>query len=204
MNEPQELRSIDELFKNTFNNLPDTPAENGWDTPSNKVWRHVRDNLQAPRSGWSWQSLLILSGFAVAVVLGLYLAFAPATTSEAVKTPASPAPAAQVETETTPALVSVPEVPVQQHIARPAPQKPRTVAKPTPPATPIESVAVSQTSTPVSLDKHQPHSLSAAPLPGTRSIQSPNTTEELKVQHQRELELLWKTPLKMLPVPREK
>lgn len=223
MTEPQELRSIDELFRNTFNNLPETPAENGWDVPSDKVWQHVRNNIQAPRFGWNWQSLLIFSGFAVVVVLGLYLAFSSSrpdapgsavSSAPVVAAPVMPAPTTIAES-TTPHVVAVPQKMVAHptsnrsaagHIqAAPQPVQAEFVKAPEKPETPaVVKPPVQQQNTTTDAEVAQPRTTMAAPLPGTHQTKSPNTTEELKAEHQKQLEMLWKTPLEMLPVPRRK
>jgi hypothetical protein len=205
MTEPQELRSIDELFRNTFNNLPDTPAENGWDLPSDQVWQHVRENIKAPRSGWSLKSKLLLAGFAVTVAIGLYFAFAtPQKVEEkqaeavvnVVKTPEAATEAAPVAApEVTPEGAAV-VVPVHKTARAVAPKKVKN--------TPAKNVAIApvQTAdTPAKVERDAPRMRGAVPLPGTPNV-IPNTTEELKAERARQLEKRWKTPLKLLPMRR--
>jgi hypothetical protein len=45
MTDPKELNSIDKLFRDTFSSLPDTPAPDGWDTPSEQVWMRIRREI---------------------------------------------------------------------------------------------------------------------------------------------------------------
>jgi hypothetical protein len=203
MTEPQELRSIDELFKNTFENLPDTPAESGWDTPSERVWDHVRHNIQAPRSGWSLQSLMILTGFAVVLAVGLYFAFTsteqintnPAdAAAPAVAAPVIAAPVAEVPAAVpAPVTVPTPEVVGQQKTNK---RQLKTVAK----TSPVEKMPAPVKPLP---EAREPlRSNGASPLPGSNEIKIPNTTEALKIERAKELEKLWRTPLDFLPVPR--
>jgi hypothetical protein len=198
MTEPQELRSIDELFKNTFNNLPDTPAESGWDTPSEMVWQHVRERVKPPRTGWSLSSMLLLAGFAVILAVGLYFAYSnPAKVQEKQVVPetstiASPVDPviSQPETSATLPAPNIVEAPKQQQLL------PRAT-KVTPTSPTLEQDAAAP------MTRVQPRSNGAAPLPGTTITEMPNTTEAIKAEHARQLALRWKTPLQLLPVPRK-
>lgn len=201
MKEPQELRSVDELFRNTFNNLPDTPADSGWDTPSEQVWKHVQEHIQTPRAGWSLQSTLILAGFAVLLVVGLYFTFStpakvqektvePTVTPITTPTPAPIAAPEMVEPATSTAATEPQQV-SELGIRRAVPER----KQPSPAADLPEKVNSSPES---------PRTSGAAPLPGSKSGPIRNTREELKAEHARQVELCWKTPLKLLPVPRNK
>jgi len=208
MTEPQELRSIDELFKSTFNNLPETPASSGWDTPSERVWDHVRDNIQAPRSGWSLQSLMILAGFAILVAVGLYFAFSGAekagtdpveTATPAITAPVAPvveAPVVAPASLPEPAVASIPAAPKAQRTYTPRTVKP-ALGNTAPKRLPVEEL-------PIVTNREMPHSNGAAPLPGSNEVKIPNTTEALKIEHVKQLEILWRTPLDFLPVPNTK
>lgn len=72
MTEKQAPSPIDELFRKTFENLPDAPDASGWDTPSEKVWKNVQANIQKPRSGWGVQSIIALGALALILAAGLY------------------------------------------------------------------------------------------------------------------------------------
>lgn len=199
MTEPKELRSIDELFRNTFNNLPDTPADNGWDTPSEQVWAHVQKHAQPPANGWNMQTLIILAGFAVTLVVGLYFAFSapnkaeehpvqPVSSPVVVETTAvAPALAAPMQTERsmTPAVVAVPKVsrPATRPVAQPKAVEPQMVQPANQEIKPIRPAG-------------------AAPLPGSNTTIAPNTTEARKAAQAKKLEELWRTPLPLLPVPK--
>lgn len=222
MTEPQELRSIDELFRNTFNNLPETPADSGWDTPSERVWQHVRENIPAPRTGWSLQSLMLLAGFAVTLAVGLYFAFtpkasAPETTVAPIAVPSvapatTTAPVVTVPESASPATtVAAPEkaekvivTPVLRHISAPEAKTP-VVAPLDQPATVLPAVVPEQQPAivppPVPEQREPIRSSGAAPLPGSKQVALPNTTEQLKAEHARAMELRWKTPLPVLPLP---
>lgn len=48
MPESQDFHPIDELFHKTFDQLPETPAANQWDKPSDRVWDHVQKQITRP------------------------------------------------------------------------------------------------------------------------------------------------------------
>jgi hypothetical protein len=127
MTDPIEFQSIDELFRRTFDGLPETPAPNGWDQPSNQVWEQVKTRIKPPRSGWSTQTIVLVSAFAVILALGLFLLFrkpvaqpvatlkpaAPemhATQPVAADTPAAPEVVKAPEVKTAPVVVKKPAV----------------------------------------------------------------------------------------------
>ncbi|MBL7827416.1 MAG: hypothetical protein JNJ57_12335 [Saprospiraceae bacterium] len=209
MNEPQELRSIDELFRNTFNNLPDAPADNGWDTPSDRVWQHVQTQIKPPTSGWSLNTILVLAGFAVVLVIGLFFATSSGP-SEKTATQAAPVVSTPVEAIKPVENVLSPAVADQNNQA--LHQKP---ANKLTQRSSFGAPKVSTTAPSAQINRQMPEAekpemvqkarqLGAAPLPGSNTPESPNTTEALKAQHARQLEMLWNTPLELLPVPRNK
>ncbi|MEZ4891702.1 MAG: hypothetical protein R2778_01660 [Saprospiraceae bacterium] len=197
MTEPQELRSIDELFRNTFNNLPDTPADSGWDTPSDRVWQHVNEHMPVSKTGWGLKSILLFAGFAAIIALGLYLTL---STNE------EPVPATNnIELEKTTsvadqAVVEVPPVSESETPEIAVPQK-KAAAKV---KTSSQKVKEHNKSVEDEVAYSRTKTSGAAPLPGTSSVKPPNTTEELKLERARQLEELWKTPLEPLPVPSSK
>jgi outer membrane biosynthesis protein TonB len=159
MTEPQhDFNSLDELFRKTFQNLPDAPAPNGWDTPSGKVWQHVQQNMPRPASRWTVKSIGLLSAFAVVLAVGLYMLSQPkpaAPVHVPQPTPTVVPPAANPE----PATVAQPDI---QPSAKPEPQKTSKpkAGKPQNPAT--DPVNSTQQATP-------PKPGSAKPLPGSNS-----------------------------------
>ncbi len=86
----QEFNSIDELFRKSFNDLPATPANNGWDTPSDRVWQNINAHVQPATGGWSagtkWLAAVSISAL---VLVGAYWAFN--RTEPAATLPATPA-----------------------------------------------------------------------------------------------------------------
>lgn len=216
MTDSKDYRSIDELFKRTFDELPDAPSAGGWDVPSGKVWEHVQDRIQTPHSGWSAQTLALVSAFAVVLMIGLYFFVASgsdnqenkaATTNEAANS------SANVSTNTTAAPIApaiAPEVPAVTHTETVAVEKavPRAAKTPKAPketepfnskmqvsksvASPEKSgrnEAVNHVDTPA-------RPSGALPLPGTKPV-SPNSTV---AKHRAS----WQKPLNYLPVSRSK
>jgi hypothetical protein len=201
MTEPKELRSIDELFRNAFNNLPDTPASSAWDAPSDHVWQHIRENISAPRVGWNMPSPSLLAGFAVAVAVGFYIAFSnPGKVENKAAMPPSlpmtavdkqpPVEAKQAsKSQSADALLShtVPAATFRKKISK--------VANNT------AVVTVDVPSKVLNTETTATQTAGALPLPGTKSAALPNTTEELKAARARQLALIWSTPVQILPVP---
>jgi hypothetical protein len=163
----QEYQSLDELFRKTFDKLPDSPAPSGWDAPSERVWRHVERNIQPPKSGWTLQAIGLVSAFAVTLAVGLYLYMArPAAQQDAIPT-ALPAAETPAVSEPSPAatLPAPAATPAAKQPAKPQPEKPKQSA-PAAPNSAEENAA----------DAKRPSSPTAAPLPGTKPA-SPNSTE---------------------------
>jgi hypothetical protein len=186
MTEPQEFDSIDALFRQKFKDLPESSASNGWDTPSDRVWEHVRTHMPKPRTGWSWRNWTLVGAVAVSIALGLYWfsissvqqqpvpVVAPAATSPA----QTPAPAAPVLPET-----DKPELPAAQSsksVAAPKRQN-KVSANPTRPSDTLQ------------VPRATP---SAAKQPAF-----PNNAARRRAEGQQKL---WETPLELLPLVIEK
>jgi hypothetical protein len=162
MTEQQAQNPIDDFFRNTFENLPDTPAESGWDTPSDRVWQHVQANIQTPKKGWGIQMYVLLAAFAVVAVAGLYWMFAAPVEKPAVP----PSPVEQpVQVSETPA-----EKVENQPTAAPNSSTGTTIKEKSKP-TPRNSTEEKQV---------MPSGNAAQPLPGSKTTLPPNTTEAQK------------------------
>jgi len=183
MTEPQDFNSLDELFRKTFDNLPETPAPSGWDRPSDRVWQHVQATVKPPRSGWSTKAITLVSALAVTVAIGLYLfvirPVQPAETTTPAEQAVMTAPTVETPVETVAAMPAPEQALVQKQTTAPAIQ-PQQKQKLSAPNTRETEPAASQRPT------------GSIPLPGSKSA-PPNTTVEY-------MELLWKTPLEPLPV----
>lgn len=134
MAEQKDFNSLDELFRNTFDQLPESPDSNGWDTPSEQVWQHVQTRIKPPRQGWSSAQIMLVAAGAIAIMVGLYLALVqpqPAQIEEKSSGIATEqtyqAPVAQPE-------AAAVESPAQQHTSAQQP-----IPKRTPPAASTES-----------------------------------------------------------------
>ena len=192
MEDPQEYKSLDELFRKTFEELPETPTPSGWDVPSPRVWEQVQANIPAPKSGWTTQSLLLLSSMAVVLLLGLYWALsrpdqpdndAPPTTEQPAVAADTPIGADQPER-----AASVAEIPV----AVPAPLSAPTQRRHPDTATKTETLL------PADGTEEEPtlqRPAGSIPLPGT--AQAPNTTIRRQMEELRNAP--WAQPLEPLP-----
>lgn len=204
MTEPQELRSIDELFRNTFNNLPDTPSESGWDTPSEQVWKHVSEQIKAPGSAWNLKSRMTLSNvlwvlggsLSVAILFGLYYAYVKPADLETKPKAAEPPTATSVETPAPAQENSVRPTEIRPEVSTPAATQRKIIPQLKKPSPPVNPVLLK----PVNSRVETPRSSGAAPLPGTNGSVKPNTREERKAEHARQLEQKWKTPVELLPL----
>ena len=206
MADPQEFNSLDDLFRKTFDDLPETAAPSGWDTPSPRVWDQVQVRLKPPRSGWSTQTIILVSGLAIAIMLGLYWALSKTETPAVQPTAGrTEQPAAAVTSPQPAAPVSPPETVV----ANKEDAKPATSGAKAPRHTVRRSASAPVQSTPAVAPpqaansterlaeepgRHRPSG--SVPLPGSRPA-SPNTT--VKRQAEQWLGAPWAKPLAPLP-----
>lgn len=99
MPEQQNFEQIDSIFRNAFQEMPETPAPNGWDQPSKKVWQGIESNLR-PRviNRFPAQLLLLVSSAAVLSALAWYLSSRQPQVPAAVpnSTPSETVPSAPV------------------------------------------------------------------------------------------------------------
>lgn len=165
MTEQQAQSPIDDLFRKTLENLPDTPAESGWDTPSDRVWQQVQLNIAAPRKGLSLQSIVLLAALVISLGAGLYWMF-----SKPAPAPLPPPSVAPVEQP-----VATPDTPVEsvekQTVTK---QKPSTGTNTTAPPS-SKPIPPNSSSEP----KSKPGLNAAQPLPGSKTL-PPNSTEAQK------------------------
>jgi hypothetical protein len=183
MTEPQDFNSLDELFRKTFDNLPETPAPSGWDRPSDRVWQHVQATVKPPRSGWSTKAITLVSALAVTVAIGLYLfVIRPETPAE------TNAPAEQPTVATAPNVVT----PAETVAAIPAPEKMSVQKQTAAPAIQARQREMPAPKTSEAQPATGQRPTGSIPLPGSKSA-PPNTTVL-------NMELIWKTPLETLPV----
>lgn len=197
MTEQKEFESLDELFRKTFDNLPDAPAPSGWDTPSEKVWDHVRANIAPPKTGWSTQSLTLIAAFAVTLTVGLYLLLNRPDQPEspvAAPTPAaSVAEAPQQATETAEtATVKEPGL-----AEMPAGSTAKTARKKTD-GTSAAPESFKNNSRNKAAEQPQVDSSERTPAT-TPERKAPNTTLRLKKQLAKQAEKAWKENLDALP-----
>jgi hypothetical protein len=199
MTDPKEFESLDELFRKTFDNLPDTPAKSGWDTPSERVWQHVQTQIKPPKSGWSAQTLTLIAAFAVTIAVGLYLFFnRPDTVSPA--TPAATPPSVAETTEQPTVAVreqaaTLPSADSETAVlsAKNLKKKPAETNRPaTTGAIPRNETEAAKEATADSLEEK-------AAKPSGKKSPSANSTERRKAELAKHAEEAWKTPLNPLP-----
>lgn len=183
MEDNQELTHLDALFRQAFEDLPDTPSPSGWDTPSPRVWEGVRTHLQAsPRAGgWSLTAWLLAGAAFVALLAGLYWAFLRP----------SPLP----ETPST-ASVRRDDTPTERMETAPAPEV-VVPSEQTAPSAPARTPQIRKNA-PNADHRAEPLLPSSAPLPG--SAPAPNTTIWREVQALQQAR--WAQPLQPLPPAR--
>jgi len=197
MTDPKEFETLDQLFRKTFDELPDTPAASGWDTPSGRVWQHVQSQIKPPRSGWSAQAITLLAAFAVTLAVGIYLYLGRTnkTTTPATEAPvAAEQPATPVlpQTETIENQTIVAEkndIPAKQARKKTLPEENRDAAPGIVPPPPGQAAKP---------DDGESAAKQAAGIPAKKPV-SPNSTERRKAELARRAETAWKTPLAPLP-----
>ena len=208
MADPQEYSSIDELFRKTFDDLPDAPSSSGWDTPSDKVWDQVQVRIKPPHSGWTAKSILLISSLAIALMLGLYWSLSKPDSPQppaAADTPATgvaaappnPVPAPQVKVPASPPAGSEqPVAAARPETAAPATAQPGARRKAAKKAAPVAASPEGQSvpETEDLLPRRRPSG--SAPLPGTNP-NIPNTTIRRQVEAWRKAP--WAQPLAPLP-----
>lgn len=189
MTDPKEFNSIDKLFRDTFSSLPDSPAPNGWDTPSEQVWTRIRREIGFAAAGTDRNGRWMLAAITVGIVVaGMYLLLPTGADTKNEKSDASGMPSAsQVIAAESPALKD--DIPTSTPTL--ANNAPAVMKRSTSPVLPVGLPSKGEFSASGPMK-------GAAPLPGTANPAAPNTTEERKAA----LEQLWRTPLSMLPVPR--
>ncbi len=183
MEESKEFNHLDALFREAFENLPDTPSPSGWDKPSEQVWANIQTHLQTSTSGKKWSrsyTFLLTAVLGIAVLVGLaYWMLEKPAPPEMPMQEAIPSKEMAASPMTAPLSIEVEAALQQQQVL---PSGGRTLRRPHPsgreePATPEQDI------------------LSSKPLPG--SVPAPNTTIRRQLE---ELRLApWAQPLQPLP-----
>lgn len=217
MAEQKDFHSLDELFRKSFDNLPDTPDASGWDTPSDRVWQQVQTRIKPPHQGWSSSQILLVASGAIAIAIGLYLAFArpqqPATNQQGAPEQANQPAAEMPVTTATPSEPAQPYNPpaVRYHpaehvkttpnLANPeqpavAPAVEQPVEQPLQTAAPATGSSEPSTGKMVNSSGRRAERTGALPLPGSDPSE-PNSTV---LRHKRRL---WTNPLPTLRTTRK-
>lgn len=179
MEDKKEFTNLDALFRQTFEELPDTPSPSGWDTPSPHVWEGIRTHLQTmPRArAGSYLRLLLIGIASTALLIGLYWVFLrPTPVRDA--SGAANVVAQDISTEKEKSAPSAEVIPIEPPAHLVPSQKPKAkLPSPTP------------------YRRAEPLMPSSAPLPG--SVPAPNTTIRREVDALRRAP--WAQPLQPLP-----
>jgi hypothetical protein len=199
MADHKELESLDKIFRSTFDGLQDTPAPNGWDTPSDRVWAQVQQGIGKRDNGWTpTKTMVAAAAVAVVVALGLYLAFRPTT-------PATETPQEQPAVVVTPAILST--APVQFTAPVPA-EKPVEIAperKKQPQQSGNKIGPMQPAAVPNSFEKQllqlplEPKINTPAETPVKPAVKPPNSVERNKIKEQQKGTFKMIAPLNTLP-----
>ena len=195
MTDPKEFESLDELFRKTFDKLPDTPDPSGWDNPSGRVWQHVQAQIAPSGGGWSLQTVAIIAAFAVALTVGLYLLLSRGQEADM---PATEVPVAVETPRLTPT-----EPAAEMPLAATSGQEEQVVQL-------SENNQVGKKSQMRALTRKKPRTAdqeaSASDhtdekaAPSGKAPVSPNTMQRRKAELARKAAVAWKTPLTTLPL----
>jgi hypothetical protein len=170
MADQQETNSIDDLFRQAFDQLPETSSPGGWDKPSDRVWSNVQTQLPKP-AGPARYGIRVAAAIGGVAVLGLLYWFSRETSSAPALTPIPAPQPVEIRTpEVIPApAVATPAAPRSPKAARQT-AAPRTEPQVTPPAKPnFHNHAEEEAGRPIP-DGH------SRILPGATAT-PPNTTE---------------------------
>lgn len=167
---------IDDVFRQTFEQLPDSPAASGWDTPSDQVWAGVQAGIKPGNKGTLWKGTLIFLTTAAITATIVWATLKPASPPTIVPVPPPttapteasgtlPAAPSDVSTEANKA-VSSPVVPAKSH-ERKRPAKASAQETSAQPVLPAASPANGRAA----------HPGGSLPLPGSENAPR-NTTEK--------------------------
>jgi cytoskeletal protein RodZ len=162
----QESNPIDELFQKSFRDMPTTPAANGWDMPSDRVWQGIQTGMTAqPSTSWSLGSKIAAAVGALALVGAIaYFAWpkpeqnpaapaVPAMQAPSVPAAQQPAPATTGETASEATKADRPSTTTAKPATKPANPTPSTAADPTEPRNSVEGEKSSKPKPPNSVAK---------------------------------------------------
>ena len=217
MSNNKEFESIDELFRKTFNDLPESPASSGWDVPSDRVWQTVQTGIQTRHVGWSMtRKMIALAAISVVVATGVFLSM---NTSETTQQAPVPQPTIleqqQLEQNSTAATISsIAATPIQPVTSVADPVSRVSNTKATAPKVSVNSVEKAATSTPIAVapipELPSPTVLEATPavetpVDNTSKIDKsrstapkpPNSVEKRRLIEQ--MKAAWGTPLQTIP-----
>lgn len=176
MNTQRDANPIDDLFRQSFEALPDAPSASGWDAPSEQVWQGIQTQMK-PLSGAGFPKAWLLGVAAIACLT------AGAWWFTRTPTPAnsSNAPVEHVPTASPTPTNTTPTHQVQGEQAQPQPDattlpKAKSAPKVATPQSTVEAPAT----TPLTSEPQPNKPGSAMPLPNTKDV--PRNTHEANGQ----------------------
>ena len=177
----QDVNPLDNFFRNTLENLPDTPGESGWDAPSDRVWQQVHAGIKTPRAGWSTQTWVVAGMAAIVVFVALFFVakqrFGSSDTPQNTELPQVEPPHPALDS---PAAPSVESTTPEKSLETPKPSlESAKKAGRTGPKVPKNSTedAAGQVAPE---NQGRPHPKAATPLPGSKDV--PHNTKEANEQ----------------------
>lgn len=204
MADNKEFESIDKLFRQTFESLPETPASNGWDMPSDRVWSQVQMNLQPEKTSWyTGKTGWLVAASAVVIALGLYFSFArytanpPALPQEETIIIEQPA-VANAPAETAAPVTPAAETPVAPGVTDTEKRKVKTnlekaIQETTQAPRPANQLEKGNTTS-----KPTTEAGTSAPVKEKPAVRPPNSVERNRIKEQQQHKMT--APLKMLPL----
>ena len=203
MTEQQDFQSLDEMFRHSFENLPPTPAANGWDRPSDAVWTNIQQNIPPQNTGgWSILNTLAIGAAIVVLAVGAYTLLSPDKHAAQISapvpapsgvSPVTPPPAAAAPTNTAIGSPGTAVTPKSEktglHGTRGQSAKKQEVAATAPAAAAPSPLGADIQPAPARPSERA----SAQPLPGSKGERGRNTWE-----------LMWHTPAPVLPTVLER
>jgi hypothetical protein len=176
MNTQRDANPIDDLFRQSFEALPDAPSASGWDAPSKQVWQGIQTQMKSNGSAGFPKAWLLGAAAIACLTAGVWwFAHAPAPTN------GNSAPMEHVPTSMpTPNSTTPTTHQAQSDQAQSQPDATLPKAKAAPKVVAPEEPAVSAPATTPLTSEPQHKPGSAMPLPNTKDV--PRNTHEANGQ----------------------
>lgn len=176
MNTQRDANPIDDLFRQSFEALPDAPSASGWDAPSEHVWQGIQTKMK-PHGSAGFPKAWLLGAAAIAcLTAGIWwFARTPAPAND------NSAPVEHVPTSTsTPNSTTPPPHQAQSDQAQSQPDAMLPKAKSAPKVVAPQPAVSAPATTPLTSEPQHNKPGSAMPLPNTKDV--PRNTHEANGQ----------------------